>query len=96
MLKLDESLFESLPAEVGEEEQIKEFIERLSEIAVEELSLEDVEEIQTTASQLAATAKDLGGAPPGVQEALLGPSGEMLNSAQQSQELPQLVMPEEI
>ena len=59
MLKLDESLFESLPAEVGEEEQIKEFIERLSEVAVEELSLENVEEIQTTASQLAATAKEL-------------------------------------
>ena len=45
---------------------------------------------------MAATAKDLGGAPPGVQEALLGPSSEMMGGAQQSQQMPQLVMPEEI
>jgi hypothetical protein len=59
---------------------------------------------QATAMQklqsMAATAKDLGGAPESIQEALLGPSGgamsEAMGGQQGGQGMPELIMPEEI
>jgi hypothetical protein len=45
---------------------------------------------------IATTAKDLGGAPQGIQEALLGPAGDLMGGMQQQSAMPELIMPEEI